>query len=532
VSHSQTAQQRSVRKALAAGDTTRAIRTLTETIASDPAADWAYVDLIALLANLGRIDEADPLAREALTRRPDDARLHDLMGTLLSEQNELKAGEWHFRRALALAGARAEVLANLALNLLRQGRARESEGVFSEADRLRPGDVRTLAEWAKACEVQRELDRASTLLARAADASSPHAVDLLRAQFLARSGDARAALEILESASALNGDAQLERGRLRDRLQRHGGAWQDFVEGKVKLAAEAGGLKYEAAAVAAFFARLRQFFVRDVIARLPRADVRADVPTPVFVVGFPRSGTTLLEQMLSSHPDVIAGGELPFLGDLRRVANQMLPGEPFPFNLAQACIADRHYVAALFRDYYVARADAYGLLQGSHRYFVDKMPFNEVWLPLLRMAFPAAPMIRIVRHPLDVCVSIMANRLNHGFNCGYRLDDLVRHLGAVHELLEHYGDQLEIGGCILRYESLIENPRSEIRRVLDFLALPFDERCLRFHESPRYAPTPSYAQVAEPLNDRSIGRHRHYAAELAGVRAQLAPLLAAWEQLA
>ena len=136
----------------------------------------------------------------------------------------------------------------------------------------------------------------------------------------------------------------------------------------------------------------------------------------MFVVGFPRSGTTLIEQVLASHSRVRAGGELPFVGDFRRLTNSLFPAaEPFPENLARSWTADNAFAATLFRDYYFARAEQYGLLEPGKAFFIDKMPFNEIWLPLIRMAFPRSPIVHVIRHPLDVCVSMMANNITHGF---------------------------------------------------------------------------------------------------------------------
>jgi Tfp pilus assembly protein PilF len=522
----------SVRAAIASGDFKRAADVLAATLRADPDCGWAYVETVDLLARSGRADEAEQFARRGLARLPDDARLHERFGTLLCERNELVAGEWHLRRALELGHRSGTALVTLGLSLMRQGRPAEAEPFYAEADRLAPGDVRTLAYWSKACEVQHELDRAQALLERAAASGAASDVDLLRAQYLARADRADEALALLEAAPVLNGDALLERGRLRDRAGRYDQAWDDFVAGKRKLAAEAGGLRYEAAAVAQFLARLEGFFTRANVARLPRASRRDAEPQPLFIVGFPRSGTTLVEQVLDAHPAVRAGGELPFAGEWRELANQLLPGrEPFPLNLAGAMTADRHHVAAMFRDHYFARAERHGLLEPGPAYFVDKMPFNEVWLPLIRVAFPHAPIVHLVRHPLDVCLSMMSHQFNHGFHCGYRLEDTAHFLAAVHGLHEHYRRELEPGEFILRYESLVANPRAVIARLLDHLALPFDERCLSFHEQRRYAPTPSYAQVAQPLNDRSIGRHRPYATQLEAVRPMLAPLVDAWAGL-
>ena len=515
---------------IAAGDLKRAADLLAGVLRAHPECAWAWQETIDLLARSGRAGEAEEFARRALARLPDDAGLHERFGTLLSERNELVAGAWHLQRALDLGDARASTRVTLGLNLMRQGRPEEAELLYEQADRLAPNDVRTLAYWSKACEVRHDLHCAQALLARAVAAGSAGEVDLLRAQYLARDGRVDEALASLEAAPVLNGDALLERGRLRDRAGRHAQAWHDFVAGKQKLAAEAGGVRYETAAVEQFMSRLDRYFTRPVFARLPRASRRRDVPQPLFICGFPRSGTTLVEQVLASHPAIRAGGELPFAGEWRDLGHRLLPSrEPFPLNLDGAMTADRHHLAPVFRDHYLARAERQGLLEPGAGYFVDKMPFNEVWLPLIRMAFPDAPVVHLVRHPLDVCVSMMSHQLNHGFHCGYRLEDIAHYLAAVHRLHEHYRRELEPREFIVRYESLVANPRSTVARLLEHAGLPFDEACLRFHERRSYSPTPSYAQVAEPFTDRSFGRHRPYSAQLEPVRQVLAPLVADWE---
>jgi hypothetical protein len=267
-------------------------------------------------------------------------------------------------------------------------------------------------------------------------------------------------------------------------------------------------------------------------ARLPRAQRRAEVAQPIFVLGFPRSGTTLLEHILAAHPSIRAGGELRFVKEWRDLVNQLLPGRgPFPSNLQECVVADRRHIATLLRDHYLARAEQMGLLVPDAAFFVDKMPFNEVSLPLIRMAFPEAPIVHAVRHPLDACVSMMSHHFKHGFHCGYRLEDIGHNLAAVHRLQEHYRRELEPGEFILRYETLVANPSPLLERLFAHIGVPFDHAVLRFHESGRYAPTPSYAQVAEPINDRSMGRYRHYGRELEPVRPMIESLNAAWDRL-
>lgn len=501
---------------------------LKTVLQGDPRADWAYNELIELLYKIGRHDDAQTLARAALRVNPRNAQAHNLFGTILSQLNDLPPGEWHFRRAIELGGEQAAFLANLALNLLQQGRTDEAETTFARAHALAPGDFRTLAHWSKLREVRGDHAGAWDLLERSARAAGGGGnVDLLRANHLSRTGKVQEALALLDAAPALNGDGRLERGRLLDRLGRYDEAWRDLVEGKRLLAAEAGGLTYNAPAVEAFFARLKRFFVRANFSLLPQAPLRADVPQPIFIMGFPRSGTTLVEQVLTSHSAVRAGGELSFMTELRQFSLQQFAGpEPFPENLARSWTADNRWAATLFRDYYFARAEQYGLLAPGKRYFTDKMPFNEIWLPLVRMAFPQARIVRVLRHPLDVCVSMLANNMTHGFNCGYRIEDIVHHLLAVSDLDEHYARELASDQLQLQYERFIADQRSETVRLLAHLGLDLEPACLTFHENPRYAPTPSYAQVTQQLNDRSIGRHRHYARQLQPFQSQLERLVA------
>jgi Tfp pilus assembly protein PilF len=500
------------------GQLGEAARTLDTVIGINARADWAYNELIKLLMTHGKTADAEQVTRNALRTNPNNARANNAFGALISASGDLIAGEWHLRRALEIgdtgSSGQAEFLTNLGDNLARQGRLDEANASFERAHELAPNDAKTLSALAKMSEARGDLKQAGAFIDAAAAASSPEEVTLLRAGHLAKTGKREAAIAALDAAKTLTGEAQLERGRLHESLGHYEQAWQDFTGGKRKLATEGGGLQYKAEAVEALFGRFKQFFTRENIARMPRAKQRTDVPQPIFIMGLPRSGTTVVDHIIRSHSAVHGGGEFAFLGELRKVAGDVLPGpQPFPENLAQSWTADRHYTATLFRDYYLARAEGFGLLKSGDgkTFFTDRMPFNEVYLPLLKAAFPNAKIVHVMRHPLDVCVSMISSNVTQGFNCGYRVEDAAHHLAAVFDLFEHYRRELDLGDYVVQYEPLVADQAGQTRKLLEYLGLPFEEGSLR-----------------TKLSDNSIDRHKHYAQHLKPYVSRVRPMMTAY----
>ena len=484
-----------------------AARTLDAVIGINSRADWAHNELIKLLMAHGKTADAEQVTRAALRANPGNAQAHHLFGTIISNSGDLLAGEWHLRRAVEAGEPQpqAAFLASLADNLARQGRLDEAKKYFDRARAIDPN--------------------AAAQSGRGTMTASPASLSDARGN----RRSAEEALATLDAAKELNGDQQLARGRLHDSLGHYEEAWQDFAAGKRKLATEAGGLQYKADAVETLFNRFKQFFTRENMSRMPRAKQRTDVPQPIFIVGPPRSGASVVDRILRSHSSVPAGGDLPFLGELRKIAGDVLPApQPYPENLAQSWTADRHYSAALFRDYYFARAERFGLLNGGGKaFFTDSMSFNELHLPLLKIAFPQAKIIYVMRHPLDVSVSMLANPVTQGFNCGYRIEDVTHHLAAMSDLFEHYRRELDFGEYVLKYEALVADQAGQTRKLLDYLGLPFEEACLRFHEQQRHGPTPGAARPISALNSQSVDRHRHYAPHLKAHVSRVRPLMAA-----
>jgi Sulfotransferase family len=154
------------------------------------------------------------------------------------------------------------------------------------------------------------------------------------------------------------------------------------------------------------------------------------------------------------------------------------------------------------------------------------MPLNETHLGLITLLFPQSPILHVIRHPLDVVLSVFSNHLTHGFQCAFALETAALHFRRIVELVEHYRGVLTMRYLPVRYEDLVDDQEATVRRALDFIGEPFDDACLSFHENRRYARTASYAQVTEPLYDRSRYRYRHYLDHLKPVIEILEPVIA------
>ncbi len=497
----------------AKGDGANAAKVLEVVLKLKADTPWALAELATLHWDSGRREQAELLLRQAVESAQAPGRAHAMLGLVFSELNRLAAGEWHFRRALALGEETPTLWLQLGLNLARQERGEAAADCYAEAMKQAPRDIQTLGHAAKHAEVTGEFAEARRLLDRA-DLLQPGATNLLRATLLARTGKAKRALALLDSRPSLNGDGLLERGKLRDRLGDAPGAWDDWVAGKAKLAAEGGGLRYDRTGVEAYFSDLARALAPAQLADLPRAATRSDEPLPLFIMGAPRSGTTLLERLLAQHGDIMAGGELPFVAEWRVLLEKLLPERSFPDNLRALRAADQRHVVSLLRDQYLALRAELGKSAPGLRFVTDKMPFNEVYLPLVRLVFPDSPIILLGRDRRDVTVSMLANKLNHGFHCAYRVEDIVHHLKAVDELLAAYQAPQQVT-LSLAYEDLVAAPEPRLRDLLASLELPFDPACLSGASDGQYVATPSYDQVGAAINTRAAGRHVRFQEQLA-----------------
>jgi Flp pilus assembly protein TadD len=521
-----------------AGHEQAALVLLQRLVAVAPNSVDATQELALLLFQQANLVAAEYHARNAVRLAPAHPRSHNLMGMILTEAQRPHIGEFHYRRALEISGVGDPILlANLAWNLKCQGRIAEARELYKRSVEAAPDVFQTLFGWGQLEEVDGNFAAAKAKLDRAAEIRPDGpGLRVARATLLAREGKLAAALIELESdplgdengastGSRSDSNAVLEKGRILDRLGRYDEAFACFDEAK-RLAREMTGKRYLDQQAREIADRLRQFFVNDRLRLIPRASVREGCAQPIFILGFPRSGTTLAEQVLSGHPRIAAGDELPFVNEL----SEMLPrlfGSPlsYPEALAEWWMGDNRRGAETLREAYLQKAELRGIIKPGSTYFTDKMPLNEMHLGLISLIFPRSPLIHILRHPLDVVLSVYSHHLTHGYFCAYALETIAHHYALVMELVHHYRAQMALRYLPIRYEEMVADMSGSVRRMLDFIGESFDERCVNFQDNRRLPQTPSYAQVTQKLYGGSRFRYRHYRKHLEPVIPILKPAM-------
>jgi len=279
-------------------------------------------------------------------------------------------------------------------------------------------------------------------------------------------------------------------------------------------------VQYEADETSQHLHRSKQLLTPEFFAA--REGLGSPAPDPIFIVGLPRAGSTLLEQILSSHPLVEGTMELPDIIDMvRSLGGGRARGEAsrYPEVLAELS-ADR---LRELGDQYIANTRIQRKTDAP--FFIDKMPNNFAHIGLIRMILPGAKIIDARRHPLGCCFSGFKQHFARGQHFTYGLDDIGRYYRDYVELMAHFDAVLPGRVHRVIYEAMVDDTENEVRRLLDYCGLPFDERCLRFYENERAVRTASSEQVRRPIYRDGVDHWQHYESWLEPLKRALGPVL-------
>ena len=480
---------------------------------------------IRMLAEIAlrRLDEveAERLLRRCLELAPGFAAARFELAQLQYALHRNAEALPHLERLLAAEPGNIEYLAQKAqvLRLLTGGR--EALDLMERAVAEHPGDDRG---WVLYGHLLREVGE------------QPRAIEMYRRAIALRPacGRAYAALANLKTVrfsaadrAAMQEQLTLEATRGIDRINLEfalGKALEDQREFAASFehyargnSLQRAGFGPDAVAETVEVQRSREVFTADFFAtRTAWGSERAD---PIFVVGMPRSGSTLLEQMLASHSQVEGTRELT---DVPALAFELCRGRGDAKYPEVVGTLDREQIAALAQRY-LGRTERYRPL-GKAR-FVDKMLGNFAHIGLIQLMFPRAAIIDARRHPLGCGFSCYKQLFARGLLYSYDLKELGEFYRDYAALMEHFAEVLPGRVHRVHYEQLIAAPEAELRRLLDYCGLPYEARCLRFYENPRTVNTISSEQVRQPLYSESVEQWRNYEPWLGPLRQALGDLV-------
>lgn len=442
---------------------------LRHAIALRPDYADAHYKLGVVLRDRRRIAESEIACRQAIAFEPRHAGAHSALGNALDELDRLEEAEAAYRQAIALAPNFAEAYNNLGALLKHLGRFDEARALAEQAIRLMP---------------QNGLHRFNLSELKRFSADDP---ELAGMEALARDIAALPLKQQIELNYAL--------AKAYEDLGRHHDAFARLSTGAALKRNEAA---YDEAAMLRAFDDISRVFSAELFARLGGSGDPS--PKPVFVIGMPRSGTTLVEQILASHDEVYGAGEINHIGDA--ATNVVVPAGTLRFPDYVPQLAPE-----IFAEFGARYAAAVAALAPQARFIVNKMPANFFFVGLIHLALPNARIIHVMRDPLDTCLSCFSKLFAAGHEHTYDLGELGRYYRAYRGLMAHWHAVLPQGRIYdIRYEDIVADLEAETARLLAHLGLEFDARCLSFHETRRPVRTASATQVRRPLYGDSIGR--------------------------
>jgi tetratricopeptide (TPR) repeat protein len=459
------------------GNFAKALEVLDRAIAVDAGQSEYHAQRGRCLVAMHRPREAYEAAVRALELAPRDALTFDTIGVVMTRAGAHAEAVEPFRRAVALGSAEASFQYNLGAALQFVGELGPAAEAFRKAlavDRNHHRAWSALAQVAKAPFTANEIAELERQLA----ASPGEDVELHLCHALAKHYE--------DVGRYTESFRYLERGKLRKRTSRR----KSFGDNE------------------ALFAAAKR------AAALPAVG-GYESKEPIFIVGMPRTGTTLVERILSNHPAVFAAGELMSFGlELKRLAatpsNRVLD----PETLAAASHVDPRALGEAYVGSTRPRT-------GHRPHFIDKMPLNFFYAPLIHRALPGAKIICLRRNALDSCLSNYRQLLTTAFSYydyAYDLLDTGRYYVLFDDLARHWRATIATNYTEVRYEDVVEHTEREARRLVEFCDLPWDPACLEFERNTAPVATPSAVQVRQPIYRTAVDRWRKYETELAPLR--------------
>ncbi len=458
---------------------------LDRSLSLDPNNVKTLTYLALLRLDQKRSADAAMAAQRALMIARDDPEAINTMGLVRYEQLNLDDALGHFRRAIALKPDLADAHNNIGNLLKERGELAGACEAYERAIALDPTEVAHYVNYVDA---------------RKFVAGDPHLASMEA---------------IAQTRQNLSDTAQYQLdfslAKVYDDIGRYDDAFDSMLRANTTKRKR---ITYDEAQTLGLFDRLRSTFDRGLFEARLGSGCRSSLP--VFVIGMPRSGTTLIEQILASHPAVHGAGEL---SEFDQLAKQMCDARGEAFQLPEgARVLQPGDLLKLGESY---AAELQRLAPGAER-VTDKMPANFLYAGLIHQALPHARIVHVSRDPRDTCLSCYSKLFTAEQNFSYDLGELGRYYRKYTELMAHWRDVLPEGRMLeIRYEDVIADLEGSARQLIGHCGLDWDPSCIAFHKSQRPVRTASAAQVRRPIYRTSLQRWRAYEPHLAPLLAEL-----------
>ena len=466
----------------------------------------------------GAFSQAIEAFESAALQTPDDVEIWIELSTLQAETGDILAAERSLRRAIEIKNDSTMLRVSLASTLVIQGKLKDALQEYLNAHSIEP--TCTLAIEGEAdCLYRFQLyDQCYALLKKLSDTNKLSAEGARTFSRVCRKkGDSHGAFSILEGISKQASASVRERAIAHFALGDAYDSIRDFEAAfhNYKLANQLlGNTIYNPQVAEKTTQHLIEAYSPNYWASLPRAE-KGEFQ-PIFIMGMPRSGTSLVEQIVASHPNVYGAGELTFITEISATIQH---NSNFPSNITHLTTDQINQYA---KQYY-SKAEA---LIGRSKVMTDKMPGNIFSLGLMALMFPNAAFVHCTRHPLDTCLSIYFQQFSGGYPWATNLDNIAHYYKQYRRFVQHWTETLGIQMFEVRYEHLVSDQETQTRQLIEYCGLDWDEECLNFNSNPRHVATASHDQVNQALYSTSIERWKNYRQFLKPVIAALGEWIA------
>ncbi len=436
------------------------------------AAAWAQ--LAKLFMAEGQVNRADVALQEAAKHDSKDPMVHDLLGSVYSMMGEHGIAQQWFVKANQLHSEHPPFMLNLANNYVYHGKTKTANDLFR-----------------KIIAIQANSPQAHWSLSGATKAEDHTHIDEMTGLVKQKNLHPRAAPFYYYAIAK----------ELED-LEEWDSAFEAFDKG---AKARRQTVEYDEAAEIALFDFLHENFTGEWLAGRNQGYNSA---APIFVLGQPRTGTTLVERIISSHSQVHAAGELQQFGlAIRRLSNYQDPKRFSAKLFEQAMALDPARVGEMYMQ-------TTKRMQGGKPRFVDKLPQNYLHVPLILAALPNAKIVHLTRNPMDACFASFKQLFADAYLHSYDQKEMARHHVRYRKLMQTWRERFPGRFFDVSYEETVANLEVSARALIEYLELPWEDDCLHFHEQDTAVSTASAVQVREPVHTRSIGRWKKYASHL------------------